>query len=127
MVATGLQYIHLTMPVGGEARARAFYGELLGMAEIATPASPARRSIRFQKLTLHLQLGVAPEWPATAGHAKVPVQDLRRTVDSLVKAGYQAQFSPGSLSGFDRAFATDPFGNLIELVKMHSPPAAGRR
>jgi len=38
-----IDHVQLAMPVGEEDRARGFYGELLGMTEIAKPEELAKR------------------------------------------------------------------------------------
>jgi len=38
-----LDHVQVAIPVGGEEAARRFYGDLLGLREVAKPASPAGR------------------------------------------------------------------------------------
>ncbi len=43
MMITGLHHVQIAMPAGKEREARAFYGDLLGMTEVAKPEEIARR------------------------------------------------------------------------------------
>jgi extradiol dioxygenase family protein len=42
MGVTGLDHVQLAAPPGGEAQARRFFGELLGLAELEAAGAPVR-------------------------------------------------------------------------------------
>jgi hypothetical protein len=117
-------YIHLRMPADGEHLARLFYVGLLALEEIPTPANPAsHRGVWFRCGKLQLHLGAVPEWPSKPAVPIVPVEDLRRVIDALVTAGYEAKADLDSPPGSVRALALDPFGNRIELNQTLRPRA----
>ena len=75
---TGLDHIQLALPAEGEAAARAFYGDLLGLTEVARPAPlAARGGCWFVGPGLQLHLGVeTPFAPARKAHPAFLVTDL---------------------------------------------------
>ena len=115
----GFDHVQLAMPIGGEALAREFYGELLGLAEIPKPPSLAPRGgAWFQCGSIQLHLGVDGEFrPARKAHPAFLVQRLSGLVDALTSAGYEVNIESGPMAGVDRAFTADPFGNRVELVQ----------
>ena len=112
--------MQVAAPVGCEERARAFYGGLLGLPEIAKPeALAARGGCWFQCGSQQLHVGVAdPFAPATKAHPAFAVEDaaaLERLLGELAAAGCATRHDV-ELPGVTRAFADDPFGNRVELV-----------
>ncbi len=107
------------MPAGDEARARDFYGSLLGMAEIAKPARlAARGGVWFQCGSLQLHLGVDADFvPAKKAHPGLLVANLAELIAALTASGHEVKYDTERLAGFDRAFTADPFGNRIELLQ----------
>jgi catechol 2,3-dioxygenase-like lactoylglutathione lyase family enzyme len=120
----GIDHVQLAMPAGGEAAARRFYGEILGLAEIPKPANlAARGGAWFRCGALQLHLGVEPEFrPARKAHPGLLVRDLPGLLAALGAAGFEVKYDPEPVAGFDRAFTADPFGNRIELVEAHAQP-----
>jgi catechol 2,3-dioxygenase-like lactoylglutathione lyase family enzyme len=118
----GIDHVQLAMPAEGEALARQFYGELLGLVEIPKPASLASRGgAWFQCGSIQLHLGVETEFrPARKAHPAFLVQRLSGLIDALATAGYEVNIESGPTAGVDRAFTADPFGNRIELVQSHA-------
>jgi catechol 2,3-dioxygenase-like lactoylglutathione lyase family enzyme len=112
-----IDHVQIAMPAGGEAAARAFFGGLLGLAEIPKPAEMAARGgCWFAVGALQLHLGVDAEFsPATKAHVALrsdALEDLRKR---LIDAGHQTQ-DDVPVAGHARFFTTDPFGNRIEFV-----------
>jgi catechol 2,3-dioxygenase-like lactoylglutathione lyase family enzyme len=93
----GLDHVQLAMPAGMESSAREFYSGVLGLAEESKPPNlAARGGVWFRAGTLRLHLGVDPDFrPARKAH---PVTDE-------------------PLTGFNRVYVFDPFGNRIELLE----------
>jgi catechol 2,3-dioxygenase-like lactoylglutathione lyase family enzyme len=117
-VVLGLDHVQLAMPRGGEARARAFYGGVLGMAEVAKPAHLAvSGGCWFASGGAHLHLGVEDDFrPARKAHAALLVGDLAALRARLAEAG--VAFAEGKpLDGYVRGDVADPFGNRIELMQ----------
>jgi catechol 2,3-dioxygenase-like lactoylglutathione lyase family enzyme len=107
------------MPAGGEAQVRRFYGEILGLSEIAKPPElAARGGAWFRCGPLQLHLGVESEFrPAKRAHPALLVTDLAETIAALTAEGCQVKYDSVAIEGFDRAFTADPFGNRIELLQ----------
>jgi catechol 2,3-dioxygenase-like lactoylglutathione lyase family enzyme len=112
-----IEHVQLAMPVGGEAQARVFYSDVLGIPEIAKPPILAKRGgCWFERGTLKIHLGVETEFrPARKAHPALLVVDLNTLVGRLKSAGYAVRDEP--LHGYQRVYVDDPFGNRIELME----------
>lgn len=123
MTVTGLHHVQLAMPAGGEDRARAFYGRVLGLPEVEKPVNlRARGGCWFEAGSARLHLGVEAGFrPATKAHPALEVDDLKALIARLAKAGYPTR-SDEPLPGYDRVYVDDPFGNRIELLQPHRDP-----
>jgi catechol 2,3-dioxygenase-like lactoylglutathione lyase family enzyme len=113
----GLDHVQVGMPRGAEDAARRFYGELLGLEEVAKPAElAARGGCWFTGPGVALHLGIEdPFVPATRAHVAFVVADLAATRSALDQAGI-AQTEDDSGLPVRRSYARDPFGNRVELV-----------
>ena len=113
-----LHHIQISMPAGGEAQARAFYTDVLGLAEVAKPqALQGRGGAWFETNAIRVHLGVDPNFsPATKAHPAFEVQRLQDTIDHLdrLDVSYKRDVD---LPGIRRIFVDDPFGNRIELLE----------
>jgi catechol 2,3-dioxygenase-like lactoylglutathione lyase family enzyme len=110
------------MPPGGEAEARAFYGGILGLREVAKPAALADRGgAWFASGTAQVHLGVDADFrPARKAHPALVVNDLDAALAQCRVAGSTvAEATP--IPGLRRAYVYDPFGNRIELVEVMTP------
>jgi catechol 2,3-dioxygenase-like lactoylglutathione lyase family enzyme len=114
---TGLDHVQLAMPRGGEGRARAFYGDLLGMAELEKPAPlAARGGCWFAAGGAQIHIGVEdPFTPARKAHPALLVDDLDGLVARLRAAGADVLEDSAGLDR-RRFYAADPFGNRLELI-----------
>src|SRR5699024_2182119 len=74
-VIAGLDHVQVAAPPGCEAEARAFYGRLLGLAELEKPpALAARGGAWFACGAQQLHVGVAADFtPATKAHPALAV------------------------------------------------------
>lgn len=106
------------MPAGGEAEARRFYGELLGLQEISVPESLKQRaSIWFGTGSLDLHIGIDPNFtPAKKAHIAYQVDDLEAVERRLRQAGFEIR-PDNELPGYRRFYTDDPFGNRVEILK----------
>lgn len=113
-----LDHIQLAMPQGGEAAARHFYGELLGLAEVEKPDNLKKRGgCWFEKGAIKLHLGVEADFrPALKAHPAFLVEDLAGLVARLAEGGVTAR-QDEPLPGYTRVYVDDPFGNRIELME----------
>ena len=114
---TGLDHVQVAIPRGSEVTARAFYGGLLGMTELAKPAALAGRGgCWFSSGTAVLHLGVEePFSPARKAHPAFLVADLDGLYDRLAAAGHLSVRADGELPGVRRFHVFDPYGNRIEF------------
>ena len=115
-----IHHAQIMIPVGGEAVARKFYAELLGMAEIEKPAAlRGRGGLWLQAGDRQLHIGVeAPgvDRAATRAHVAYEVTKLEAWRGRLEAAGIEV--SDGErVPGLRRFELRDPFGNRIELVE----------
>lgn len=121
----GLDHVQLAMPAGGDAEAIAFYEGLLGIPQVPKPAHlAARGGCWFERGELKVHLGVEPDFrPATKAHPALLVDDVRGLSAALAAAGHTVT-DDEPLHGYDRVYATDPFGNRIELMQPTAEPPA---
>jgi hypothetical protein len=112
-----IDHVQLAMPPGGEGAARGFYGDLLGLGELPKPPPLARRGgCWFESGSAKVHLGIDPDFrPAVKAHPALVVADLPDLVAALAAAGV-AIVDDEPIDGRMRVFATDPFGNRLELV-----------
>ena len=127
MGLTGIDHVQLAMPEGGEARAREFYGEILGLPEKAKPpALAARGGVWFEAPALKIHLGVEKDFrPARKAHPALLVEDLPALALRLRTAGCPV-IDDEPLAGYRRLYTEDPFGNRIELLEPTLPSPAPR-
>jgi ubiquinone/menaquinone biosynthesis C-methylase UbiE/catechol 2,3-dioxygenase-like lactoylglutathione lyase family enzyme len=114
---TGLDHVQVAMPRGEEARARAFYGRLLDLAELPKPASLAGRGgVWFACGQQMLHLGIEDDFhPQRKGHPAFCVADLAALRSRLTAAG-NTVIPDDALPGYERFYAADPFGNRLEFL-----------
>ena len=105
----GLDHVQIAAPPGCEDAARAFYGETLGLREIAKPPVLARRGgVWFE----HLHVGVEdPFTPARKAHPALRVDDLDALAARLDEVTWDE-----AIPGVRRFDSTDPFGNRLEFL-----------
>jgi catechol 2,3-dioxygenase-like lactoylglutathione lyase family enzyme len=113
----GLDHVQLAMPPGREADARRFYGDLLGLREVAKPPELAGRGgCWFVGRGLALHLGVEePFAAATKAHPGLLVEDLETARRALAAGGAPVVEDASGLA-IRRCYTADPFGNRVELI-----------
>lgn len=113
-----IDHVQLAMPAGEEARARAFFGDVLGMTEVPKPALlAARGGVWFAAGAVQLHLGVEAEFrPARKAHPALLVDELDAMLARLRAAGVTIADNEPPLEGYRRVHIFDPFGNRIELM-----------
>jgi catechol 2,3-dioxygenase-like lactoylglutathione lyase family enzyme len=113
----GLDHVQLAIPAGGEDKARAFFGGLLGMVEVPKPANQSRTGCWFVGGAAALHIGVDPDFrPAKKAHPALLVDDLAAVRARLAAAGCITR-DDKPVDGYERFFTEDPFGNRIELMQ----------
>ncbi len=114
----GLHHVQIAIPAGGEDVALEFYGDLIGLRQIAKPANLAGRGgVWFSTSTLQLHLGIDKDFvPAKKAHVALEVPDLARLRARLGAAGIETT-GDEPLEGYDRFYVSDPFGNRLEFLE----------
>jgi catechol 2,3-dioxygenase-like lactoylglutathione lyase family enzyme len=117
---TGIDHVQLAAPAGCEPEARAFYGGVLGMRELAKPESlRPRGGVWFACGAQSVHIGVDPDFaPARKAHPAIAVADaaaLARLAERVTAAGAEMHWDD-ELPGTVRFYTSDPFGNRLELV-----------
>lgn len=115
---TALDHVQLAMPVGEEAAARHFYGDLLGLEEVAKPEMLAKRGgVWFQGPGIAVHLGGEADFkPAQKAHPCFRAADLDALQRIFKDAGI-ATVPDDAIPGVKRFYAADPFGNRIEFMQ----------
>ncbi len=113
-----IDHVQLAMPVGSEERARDFYCKLLGMTEIAKPATLARRGgAWFASGLVQVHLGVETDFrPARKAHPALRIEGYDVLLAKLRAAGIEVK-EDSEIPGVRRAYIDDPFGNRIEVIE----------
>jgi len=112
-----LQHVSVPQPRGSADQARRFYGGILGLEEIAVPATLAHLDLVWYRLgddELHLfedERGVGH----AAQHFCLQVDDVDALRRRLAAAGVAIGEEPEILNR-PRFSVRDPFGNLIEVT-----------
>jgi len=113
-----LQHVSIPRPPGSEDLARAFYGGLLGLPEIAAPNSIQAAEVIWFKLGEDAELHCFREEPlgdASNRHYCLVIDDVAGMRKKLDEAGY-APYDVETIPGRPRFFCRDPFGNIIEFT-----------
>lgn len=112
-----LDHVQLAIPVGGEADARRFYCDLLGMEEIPKPPALAARGglwLRSGGVVIHL--GVEADFRAARkAHPALVCASYGALVAKLRAAGLEIR-DDHEIPGVERCHIDDVFGNRIELI-----------
>jgi catechol 2,3-dioxygenase-like lactoylglutathione lyase family enzyme len=112
-----LDHIQLAMPANEEAKAKTFYGNLLGLKEIEKPeALRTRGGCWFQLGDLQLHLGVEEDFkPAKKAHPAFRVDHYEDLQKRLREAGFTV--TPDDLlRDVERFYTYDPFENRLEFI-----------
>jgi catechol 2,3-dioxygenase-like lactoylglutathione lyase family enzyme len=119
MKVLAFDHIQIAMPTGEEAKARAFYGDVLGMTEILKPPALAQRGgAWFRAGDVVIHLGVEADFrPARKAHPALLVDDLDGFLGKCRELGIEIDPTQPPLEGYRRAHVFDPFGNRVELME----------
>jgi catechol 2,3-dioxygenase-like lactoylglutathione lyase family enzyme len=115
---------HVAVCVTDIARAKRFYGDVLGLTEIDRPPFPFGGA--WYELTdgrqLHLIVHDRPltlrgttEIDLRDGHLAFGVADFEPAVAQLEAKGVQCVVRPDNITPWKQVYITDPDGNVIEL------------
>jgi catechol 2,3-dioxygenase-like lactoylglutathione lyase family enzyme len=119
MAILAFDHVQLAMPIGGEAKARAFYMAVLGFAEIPKPDGLLKLGgMWFSNGRVELHVGAEEDFrPARNAHPALIVDDLDGLLSAARAFGGEVR-EPLQVPGRRRGFVYDPFGNRIELIAL---------
>jgi catechol 2,3-dioxygenase-like lactoylglutathione lyase family enzyme len=121
-----LHHVQVACPPGGEAGARRFYAEGLGLVEVEKPAALAGRGgVWFREydvrgaVSAELHVGVEePFTPARKAHPAFVVEDLYAVAGSLAAGGFEVdETEKDSFAGYRRFHTHDAAGNRVEVLE----------
>ncbi len=122
-----IDHVHILAPRGSEPAIRAFYGDLLGLSEVAKPPELQPRGgawFRVGSGPVLLHIGTE-EQPPTGGrrHFAIRVADVPAARRYLESRDVRTAEAP-PVAGMPRFYAFDPWGNQIEFMAYTSeaPP-----
>ena len=117
-----VDHVQVSIPRGGEAEARRFYGALLGLTEKPKPpALAARGGCWFERGLVKVHCGVEePFSAARKAHIAFRVDDLADLAARSRAAGFEP-LPDDDLPGFARIYLPDPFGNRLEFLQPIGP------
>jgi catechol 2,3-dioxygenase-like lactoylglutathione lyase family enzyme len=115
----GIDHVHITVPANAVAEARAFYCGLLGLREVAKPATLHERGgfwlqVGDRQVHVGTEDGVARQ--ATKAHVAYAVAEIEAWRARLTAAGVEV-CDGIPIPGRDRFEFRDPFGNRVELIE----------
>lgn len=119
MAMPALDHLQVAMPRGEEARARIFYGNLLGLQEQPKPEPLRGRGGLWFVLAggVGFHLGVEEDFrPARKAHPALRCADFCALLVRLAAAGVATDAGVDE-AGRRRAYLHDPFGNRLELIE----------
>ncbi len=112
-----IHHVQLAAPRGCEESARAFWVDVLGMAEVPKPAElVARGGAWFRGGSVEVHVGVEePFAPARKAHPALVVTDLDALAARLAEAGHPVRWE-APIRGYRRFHSTDPYSNRLEFL-----------
>lgn len=112
-----LDHVQLCIPTGEEARARDFYGRVLGFNEIEKPdALKANGGLWFEVADIQLHIGVESSMAKSKRHPAFEVEGLDEIRDYFRQQQIEIK-EETPIAGQKRFSFFDPFGNRIELLE----------
>ena len=109
-----LDHVQVMMPPGREADARAFYGGLLGLAEVEKPEPMRPQGGVWFAEGIHVSGEEGFSAPRRA-HPALRVDDIDALAERLAAAGCPVDWDE-RWPGVRRFYTRDPFGNRLEVL-----------
>ncbi len=115
--------MQVSCPAGGEDAARAFYGDALGLTEVAKPpVLAARGGVWFRDPGVEVHVGVEkPFAAARKAHPAFVVDDVEAVAVAVAAAGFAVAWD-GDLPGYLRFYTADGAGNRVEVLQPVTAP-----
>ena len=113
-----LDHVQVCIPVGAEARAREFYGGLLGLEEIEKPEVLKRNGgMWYSVADVQLHVGAEEVVAPSKRHPAFEVADVSAVRAYLEEQKVRTKDEPDIPGVVHRFSLFDPFGNRIELLE----------
>ena len=118
-----IDHLQIAAPAGCESAARKFFGQLLGLEEIAKPGPlAARGGCWFRVGSCQLHIGVEENFQhARKAHPAFAVSDIDALFHVFEAAGTKCVWD-NALGETHRFFAQDPWGNRLEFTEATPSP-----
>ncbi|GAB3389521.1 VOC family protein [Massilia agri] len=114
----GIDHVQVAIPPGADEAARAFYGGVLGLAEVAKPAPlNASGGVWYTAGASQLHIGGQAGFvPAKKAHPAFLIEDFDAYCALLRERGVEVR-EEAQVYRRRRAGIEDPFGNRVELIE----------
>ena len=116
---TRYNHTQVTVPKGSSDEVRRFYGQVLGLREIAVPDTMTNYGLIWFRVGERDELHVGQEdgidRRRTKAHLAYEVDDMAAWRGRLAAHGIETIEQP-KIPGLDRVHLHDPFGNRIEII-----------
>lgn len=112
-----LHHVQVSCPAGGEEAARRFYGDVLGIPEVAKPPALAvRGGCWFRGDGVEIHVGVEADFiPARKAHPAFLVADIDKLAARVHDAGFPVIWDD-DFPGYRRFHTADGNGNRVEVL-----------
>ena len=112
-----LHHVQVSCPAGGEAAARRFYGEVLGIPEVPKPpVLAARGGCWFRADGVEVHVGVEEGFtPARKAHPAFVVDDIDALAGRVEDGGFPVTWDD-DFPGHRRFYTADGAGNRVEVL-----------
>lgn len=117
-----VHHVQVSIPVGSENEARAFYCGVLGMSEIPKPDALIGRGgfwLELDGFQIHFGTEDGIERSQSKAHVAYLVDNLVGWREKLIDAGCDVKDGI-VIPSYDRFEFRDPFGNRIEFLEKHN-------
>jgi len=113
-----LHHVQVSCPVGGEPASRAFYGDVLGLTEVAKPAVlAARGGVWFRDPGVEVHVGVEAGFvPSRKAHPAFAVVDIDAVAARVRRSGLPVAWD-SDVAGYRRFYTEDGAGNRVEVLQ----------
>lgn len=113
-----VDHVQLAAPPGSEGALRAYYVDVLGMAEVPKPPVLAGRGgCWFEAGAVRLHLGIEADFrPARKAHPGLLVRDIEAYAARVAALGAGVTWDD-HLPGHRRFYSEDPVGNRLEFLE----------
>lgn len=117
-MVTALHHVNVTVSAERENAAKQFYGLVLGLRQIAKPATSRQNGAWYEIGNAQLHLSVEDEEPLLSSrHVCFTVSDLAEAEQKFRDAGIEIIADPRPNPNAPRFYVRDPGGNQLEIAQ----------